>query len=137
MMLSMNRSQYSGLEPLPSTQEKVMATLSYGTLGIVGFILLLLRKAESRFLKYHIYQSILLGLLFLLLNSGTTMLLGLIVFIFSFAPKLQNAFMIGSYWLLNLLKALEFGLIIYCMITIWRNKYTWIVWVSAQIFKML
>jgi uncharacterized membrane protein len=120
-----------------SSKEKFLATLAYLSGGIIGFILLLLKKDETHFLKYHIYQSIVLGLVFLLLNSALAEVLSIISKLMFFSKSVQSGFVMATSWLLLFLQAAEFALIIYCMITVWRNKYTWIKWISAQIYKML
>lgn len=119
------------------TSSKILATLSYATWGIVGFILLILRKADERFLKFHVYQSLLLGLIFLLLNFALDEILSLLGALLFFSKSVQDGFMLAGAWLMKILSLAQVGLLIYCMITLWRNKYTWVKWISVQIYRML
>lgn len=130
-----NNSSY--LESTPTAKEKALSTLSYLSLGILGLVLLLLGHGQTRFLKYHIYQSLFLGILFLLINYGSTTVFGLLFSLLALIPLLKSLSGQILPLLLTVLQAIELGVIVYSVITIWQNKYTWIKWVSAQIYKMI
>lgn len=121
----------------PTTKEKVLSTFSYFSLGILGFVLLLLKQAETRFLKYHVYQSILIGLLVMFLNFGIDIILGFGLDILGFVPGAQSYGVLIFVWLKKLIYLAEFAVIVYCVIGIWRNQYTWVKWISEQIHRMV
>jgi uncharacterized membrane protein len=120
-----------------STEDKIWATLTYLTAGILGFILLLLSKAQSRFLKFHIYQSILLSVLCLFGGQALGILFKLLGSLISLIPNLANGFILFQGLFFDALGVLLLALEVYCVITVWRNQYTLIKFVSDQIFKML
>ena len=74
---------------LPDLKDKLLASLSYISLGIFGFICLLLGTVKSRFGKFHVYQSILMGLLFYLAQGLISFLQLISIGIFNFF-KLYN-----------------------------------------------
>ncbi len=120
-----------------SNSSKVLASLSYASWGIVGFILLILRKTEDHFLRFHVYQSLFLGIIFVLLKLASAELLSLLGVLLFFSKTLQTNFMLISGWFLQILNLAQIGLLLYCVITLWRNKYTWIKWISNQVYKMI
>jgi len=70
--------------------ERLVAGLSYPTMGMAGFIWLILglfTRAKLRpFMMYHIFQSIFISIALYLLN----MLLGILINIFSAVPFVNN-----------------------------------------------
>jgi len=115
-------------QPLP--MEKIVSVLSYMTCGLVGFLFILVvffSKLSLRpFLKFHIYQSIFLSLLFYV-----------IVHVFNpltlwIAPLnyLCNAQLIGNLTILNIL---SLGFLIYLCAGVIMNKCSYIPWVSDVI----
>jgi len=121
-----------------NAREKILITLSYATCGIVGFILLLLRQSESHFLRYHVFQAIIVSLLYALIQSASMILLRLINLLLSVVypslmSKLANFSALSS-------KALFYalvGILLYCVIEAIRGKYSWIKWISPQVYRML
>ena len=118
-------------------KEKLFAVLTYLTGGIFGFLLLLINRSQTHFLRYHIYQSIVLGLVFMLLNATIGILLDLGVGILAFNKSFQQIALQISFWVIKVVQIIGVGVIIYCVLTLCRNQYTWIKWISAQIYKML
>lgn len=120
-----------------STQEKVIATISYLTYGIGGFLCLILGIGKSHFSRYHIYQSLIMGLIFVLFSQCFNILFRIIIFIlklFKVALPLLNT----AYEYISLgVFAIFVGLIIYCVINLWRDKYSWIKYLSPRIYKMV
>ncbi|MDJ0625325.1 MAG: hypothetical protein QNJ31_03035 [Candidatus Caenarcaniphilales bacterium] len=121
----------------PTTKEKILTTLSYFSFGIIGFVLLLIGEVKTHFMKYHVYQSILIGLLVMFLNYGIDILSGFSLDILGLIPGLQGYGVTIIVLLKNILHIAEFGMLIYCVIGIWRNQYTWIKWISEQIHRMI
>ncbi|MDX1920172.1 MAG: hypothetical protein SFU25_05490 [Candidatus Caenarcaniphilales bacterium] len=118
-------------------KDKIFSTLSYLSFGILGFVLLLLKQGESRFLRYHIYQSILLGLLFMFIPYGLNILFGFIQMALKLIPGAGIYGATAFYWINQVLFFIGFGILAYSIFGVWKNQYTWIKWISAQIYKML
>ena len=122
-------------EPLPL--EKIISALSYFTMGIVGFIWLLLgailKLGLRPFLRYHIYQSIFLSFLFFLISMGLSLILGILSYIpfiggiISTITFLIATPIIATFSILNILFILFIG---YLVITSLLVKMTFIPWVS-------
>jgi|688.fasta_scaffold00399_22 uncharacterized membrane protein len=117
-------------------KEKLFGSLSYLTGGIFGFILLIINRGRSNFLRYHIYQSIVICLLFILLREAAKFLFFVLTILPLPASADQVIWKIMP-WILEGILILYLGVIIYCVFTLCRNQYTWIKWISAQISKML
>ena len=121
----------------PALIEKIIAPLSYLTMGMVGFVWLIIglfTKARLKpFLQYHIFQSIFLALLFAVLS----ILFGWISNLLSFIP-LINKIVAQVTFLLNmpllfdysLIQVIVYAFLIYLSITSFQGKYSYIPWVS-------
>lgn len=121
----------------PFLIERIVASLSYLTMGMAGFIWLIISlftKARLRaFLQYHIFQSIFLSLLFVVLS----MLVGILSNILSFIPFI-NKIVAQITFLLNMPLIFEYSLIqtviylllLYLAFTSFMGKYSYIPWVS-------
>ena len=122
-------------EPLPL--EKIISALSYCTMGLVGFIWLILgaimKLGLRPFLRYHIYQSVFLSFLFFIISTGLTLILGVL----SYVPIINRLISIitfyistgifGSFSILNVLFVI---FIAYLVITSAMGKLTYVPWVS-------
>lgn len=119
---------------LPDFKDKLLASLSYISLGIFGFICLLLGTVKSRFTKFHVYQSILTGLLFYLLQ-------GLIGFLQSISIEIFSFFKLHNYTFQYLMGLLPYILLlivlIICLKDVIKGKLSNIKFLSEQINKML
>ncbi|MDX1918899.1 MAG: hypothetical protein SFT81_07180 [Candidatus Caenarcaniphilales bacterium] len=124
----------------PNPKDKIIASLSYATYGIMGFVFLLLRLAETRFLKFHAYQSLLLGLLFTFMNYAVSFLGGLVLTILRWIHAPAQIFGIIELALIDYLPKFVFGssllIIVYCIWRLWKNEYSNLKWVSDQIHRM-
>ena len=121
----------------PYMIEKIIATLTYLTMGMVGFIWLivgLFTKARLKpFLQYHIFQSIFISLAFAVLST----LISWISNLLSFIPII-NRIVAQITFLLNmplifdysLLQSVIYIFIIYLAVTAFIGKYSYIPWVS-------
>ena len=121
----------------PYMIEKIIAALTYLTMGMVGFIWLivgLFTKARLKpFLQYHIFQSIFISLAFAVLST----LISLISNLLSFIPII-NRIVAQITFLLNmplifdysLLQSVIYIFIIYLAVTAFIGKYSYIPWVS-------
>ena len=121
----------------PYMIEKIIAALTYITMGMAGFIWLivgLFTKARLKpFLQYHIFQSIFISLGFTVLS----IFIGWLSNLLSFIP-LINRLVAQVTFLLNmplifdysLLQSIIYAILIYLAITAFMGKYSYIPWVS-------
>ncbi len=121
----------------PYMIEKIVSALSYLTMGMAGFIWLILglfTKASLRpFLKYHIYQSIFISIVFVILSY----LLGFIVNILSFIPFInritaQFVFLLNMPFLfgMSVIQTCIYVFLTYLAVTSFMGKYSYIPYVS-------
>lgn len=124
-------------ERSPYLIERIVVSLSYLTMGFIGFIWLILgaftKSQSSSFVKYHIFQSIFISILLFILN----VLLGIINDVLSFIPIIK-VFTQQIYYLFNapmflnysLIQVLMYLFIAYLMITSALGVYTYVPFVS-------
>lgn len=126
------------------TVDKLISIASYLTMGLAGFIYLIvitLQKATMKpFLKYHIMQSIFVSILMYVI----TLIIQIIVGVARHVPFVNDIIaiilavlmgpLIFGFSVLNLLVVC---LIIYLCIGAIRGKYSYIPWVSDNIKQML
>lgn len=124
----------------PVLIEKIIASLSYFTFGVAGFLWLIVgvvTKNQLRpFLKYHIFQSIFLSLAYFLICA----FLGLIMNILSIIPFvnqliLQITFYFNAPFILGFssIQLALYVVILYLIVTCSQGKYSYIPWVSEII----
>lgn len=121
----------------PALIERIIAPLSYLTMGMAGFIWLIIGLFTGarlkHFLQYHIFQSIFLSLGFTVI----AMLLGWLSNVLSVIPFI-NVVVAQISFLLNMpllfgysfLQIIIYGLMIYLAITSFVGRYSYIPWVS-------
>ena len=121
----------------PYLIERIIASLSYMTMGMVGFIWLIIglfTKASLKpFLKYHIFQSIFISLGFAVLS----IFVGWVSNILSFIPFI-NKLVAQINFLLNMplifdysiLQTVIYVFLIYLAITSFAGKFSYIPWIS-------
>lgn len=121
----------------PYMIERIIAALTYLTMGMVGFIWLIIglfTKARLKpFLQYHIFQSIFISLAFAVLSIFISWLSNILSFI-----PLINRLVAQITFLLNmplifdysLLQSVIYIFIIYLAVTAFIGKYSYIPWVS-------
>lgn len=124
-------------ERSPYLIERIVVSLSYLTMGFIGFIWLILgaftKSQSSSFVRYHIFQSIFISILLFILN----VLLGIINDVLSFIPIIK-VFTQQIYYLFNAPMFLNYSLIqmvmylfiAYLMITSALGVYTYVPFVS-------
>lgn len=132
------QKRFSQTEPL--LIEKIIASLSYLTMGFVGFFWLLLAiftKNNLRpFLKYHIFQSIFLSIAYFLASA----LLGLIMNILSIIPLvnqlvLQLTFYFNAPFIFNFstIQIAVYAVILYLVITCCQGQLSYLPFISEII----
>lgn len=121
----------------PYLIERIIASLSYMTMGMVGFIWLIIglfTKASLKpFLKYHIFQSIFISLGFAFLS----IFVGWVSNILSFIPFI-NKLVAQINFLLNMplifdysiLQTVIYVFLIYLAVTSFAGKFSYIPWIS-------
>lgn len=124
-------------ENTPYLIERIIASLSYLTMGMVGFIWLIIglfTKASLKpFLKYHIFQSIFISLGFAVLS----IFVGWVSNILSFIPFI-NKLVAQINFLLNMplifdysiLQTVIYAFLIYLAVTSFAGKFSYIPWIS-------
>lgn len=129
---------------LPDIKEKIGTAVAYLTLGIWGFVWLLISSRhfydQKAFVRFHCYQSIFIGVLYMIIPQGFAILFSLIIQIINLIP--------GSSLITNPLHILHgilqtivhYGgliLILYCIIFCFYGKFTNIPLISQMINRML
>lgn len=121
----------------PYMIERIIAALTYLTMGMVGFIWLIIglfTKARLKpFLQYHIFQSIFISLAFAVLSIFISWLSNILSFI-----PLINRLVAQITFLLNmplifdysLLQSVIYIFIIYLAFTAFIGRFSYIPWVS-------
>ena len=121
----------------PYMIEKIIAALTYLTMGMVGFIWLIIglfTKARLKpFLQYHIFQSIFISLAFAVLS----IFISWVSNILSFIPIInkivaQITFLLNMPFIFDysLLQTVIYIFIIYLAVTSFIGKYSYIPWIS-------
>ena len=117
--------------------ERIIAPLSYITMGMVGFIWLIIglfTKARLKpFLQYHIFQSIFIALAFAVLS----IFIGWLSNILSVIPIINHIVAQITFWLnmpllfgYSLMQIVIYGFLGYLAFTSFLGTYSYIPWVS-------
>ena len=116
----------------PAMIEKIVSSLSYLTMGMVGFVWLIIglfTKARLKpFLQYHIFQSIFISIGFTII----AMLVGWISNILSVIPFI-NKIVAQINFMLNMPIFIGYSFLFYLAIQAFRGKYSYIPWISEII----
>lgn len=124
-------------ERSPLLIERIVVSLSYLTMGLIGFIWLILgaftKSQSSNFVKYHIFQSIFISITLFILN----VLLGIINDVLTVIPFVK-VFAQQIYYLLNVPMFMNYSIIqliiylfmAYLMITSALGIYTYVPFIS-------
>ena len=128
----------------PYMIERIVAALSYITMGFAGFIWLIIgifTKSPLRpFMQYHIFQSIFISIAYFLLSY----ILGFLLNILSFIPLINqltaqitfylNTPLFGVY---SIIHVIVYGIIIYLAVTSFMGMYSRFPWISDIIDQNL
>ena len=129
---------------IPDIKEKTGAVAAYLTLGIWGLIWLLISRRtyfdQKDFVRFHCFQSIFIGILYMFIPQGLAILFSLIIQIVTLIPG--TTFIIHMLQLLHnslqsLISLAGLTLIVYCVIFCLYGKFTNIPWISQLINRML
>ncbi len=121
----------------PYMIERIVASLSYLTMGMVGFIWLIIGLFTNvrlkPFLQYHIFQSIFISLGFTVLSLFVSFVSNILSFI-PLINKLtaQIAFLLNMPLIFNysLIQAFIYLVLIYLAVTAFAGQFSYIPWVS-------
>lgn len=118
--------------------ERIIAFLTYMSVGLVGFVWLIIsalaKKQTTTFLMYHILQSIFLSILFFLLNTFAELIYVILYRIpfINAIPYFVNMplpFLFG----LSIIQAITTLILLYLSITAFLGLYSYLPWVSDVI----
>lgn len=130
--------RYLQNEPLP--MEKLIASLSYLTMGFVGFVWLLIgiftKNTLRPYLKYHIFQSIFISIAYFLASA----FIGFILNILSIIPVINQLVLAFTFYFnapilfgFSVIEFACFAVVLYLVITSLQGKFSYIPWVSEII----
>ena len=125
------------MREMPSMIERVVASLSYLTMGMAGFIWLiagLFTNARLKpFLQYHIFQSIFISLGFTVLSlfiGFVSNILSFILLINKFVAQIGFLFNMPILLGYSLIQIVIYTVLIYLAGTSFLGKYSYIPWIS-------
>lgn len=138
-------SQPYGRIPVIAPGEKIIAAASYLTAGIAGFVWIIISHlAEARlknFLRFHIYQSIFLSILYYLFNIILNILVSIVVKIPIIGSLVYSVyFYIFDFKLVlgfSIVDFLIFLVLAYLVMVSLLGRYSNLPWVSKVIKDML
>lgn len=133
-------------KPQPIAQgEKIIAAASYLTAGVVGFLWIIISHLAGAklktFLRFHIYQSIFLSILYYVFNIILTILIGIVVKI-----PIIGSFVYSIYfWLFDLKLIFDYSIVDTCLFIViaylalnaFFGRYGNLPWVSKTIKSMV
>ncbi len=121
--------------------EKIVAILSYFTWGIVGFAWLLLaafmKQTLRPFVKYHIYQSVFLSILFVLFSHILVFVINLLgyipvvnIVVGAIVFFLKTTVLTIGWMQLSIIDIVLWLFILYLSLGAYKSKYSYVPWVS-------
>lgn len=124
----------------PFMIERIVAALSYYTMGMIGFIWLLLglftRARLRTFTQYHIFQSIFISIAFVLasmLVDFVSNILGYIPFINKLVAQITFLLNMPVFLGFSFIQVCIYGLLTYLAVTSFIGKYSYVPYVSEII----
>ncbi len=128
----------------PYMIERIVAALTYPTMGMIGFIWLILgliTKARPRaFTLYHIYQSIFLSIAYVVLS----LLIGIVVNILSYVPLINKLVAQIVFWTnapvffgYSIIQTIIYAIILYFAVFAFMGRDSYFPWVSEIIKENL
>jgi hypothetical protein len=128
----------------PYMIERIVAALTYPTMGMIGFIWLILgliTKARPRaFTLYHIYQSIFLSIAYVVLS----LLIGIVVNILSYVPLINKLVAQIVFWTnapvffgYSIIQTIIYAIILYLAVFAFMGRDSYFPWVSEIIKENL
>ena len=121
----------------PYLIERLIAALSYLTMGMVGFVWLIIGLFTSArlkpFLQYHIFQSIFISLGFAVLSilvGWISNLLSVIPFINKVVAQINFLLNMPLIFDYSLLQTVIYAFLAYLAITSFMGRFSYIPWVS-------
>ncbi len=135
---------YSNNNENPYMIERIVTALTYPTMGMIGFIWLILgliTKARPRlFTMYHIYQSIFLSIAYVVIS----LLIGIIINMLSYVPLINKLVAQLVFWTnapvffgYSIIQTIVYAVILYLAVFAFMGKYSYFPWVSEIIKENL
>ncbi len=120
--------------------EKIVSALSYLSMGMVGFIWLIIslftRVRLKTFLQFHIFQSIFISLAYAVLSlfvGWVSNFLSVIPFINKVVAQINFLLNMPLLFSYSFIQIILYSFIFYLAIQAFRGKYSYIPWVSEII----
>ncbi len=128
----------------PYMIERIVASLTYPTMGMIGFIWLILgliTKSHPRaFTLYHIYQSIFISIAYVVLS----LLIGVIVNILGYIPLINKLVAQIIFWTnapvffgYSIIQTIIYAILIYLAVFAFMGRYSYFPFVSEIIKENL
>lgn len=124
-------------EHTPYVIERIVVSLSYLTMGFIGFIWLVLgaftKHQSSNFVRYHIFQSIFISILLFIINLLLGIIgdvLGIIPFVKVLVQNIYYLFNIPIFINYSIIQIVFYLFLLYLMITSAMGIYTYVPFVS-------
>lgn len=120
--------------------ERIVSALTYPTMGLVGFIWILIgqftKSAPTKFTAYHCYLSIFLSIGYMIFNYIFWFLYGLIShipFIGRFVAQIVFLFNMPLVLGYSFMQVVIYGAVVYLALTAFIGKYSYFPWFSDVI----
>jgi hypothetical protein len=121
----------------PLMMERLIAAASYISMGVVGFVWLLIgiftKSNLKTYLKYHIFQSIFISFLFYIIG----ILLGFIMNILSLIPFINQLVLQFTFYFnapimfgFSFIELIMYAILLYLAATSFMGQFSYIPWVS-------
>ena len=124
----------------PSTAERIVAGICYLTFGLVGLLYIVIsgRSGQTQFFRFHFLQSIIIGILGLLLSWASAILVSILTAMLSMLGPTIAAQTSGIVILaVNILGKAGFVLLLYGMIWAFLGKYAHIPFISNIVYQQM
>lgn len=134
-LLHKEKKKMSNVQSQPF--ERIIAALSYLTLGTVGFIYLLIAYLTKNNLKvytrFHVFQSIFISIAYFLASA----ILGLVMNILSIIPFVNDIAFRVYFWVnaplvhnFSIIQVIIYAILLYLILTCLQGKLSYLPWVS-------
>lgn len=127
-----------------STIERIICAASYLTMGLAGFVYLIIcalqRRYMQQFLKYHVFQSIFISVILTLFGMLWDILynmLQLIPFISGLVNIIISLLSFQYFPGFTVINLVILTFVLYCSITSLMGKYSYLPWISDNIRRMI
>lgn len=127
----------------PSATERVIGGLCYLTFGLLGLLYIIIsgRSSQSPFFRFHFLQSIVLGIIGLLLSWTTqvfmTLMSGLLTMLSGVIGPVAGSIAFGLTFTFDIVTKACFFLLVYGMLFAFLGKYAEIPFISSLVRRQM